>query len=65
MKISQPPIQSFQTTVLEGNATKSLTGLPDDDLVGHRRAMLVVRRALVRPLVGLRLLPADVNDQSS
>lgn len=44
---------------------KSLTGLPDDDLVGQRRAVLVVRRALVRPLVGLRLLPADVNDKSS
>lgn len=63
--ISKLPMQYWQTTAPEHKAMKSLTGLPDDDLVGQRRAVLVVRRALVRPLVGLRLLPADVNDKSS
>lgn len=62
MKISKPAIEPVQTPALEGNTTKGLTGLADDDLVGQRRAVLVVRRALVRPLVGLRLLPADVDD---
>lgn len=41
-----------------------LTGLSDDNPVGYSRAMLVVSRTLVRSLISLRLLPADVNDQS-
>lgn len=60
---------SFTTTCQTGAQgsrlkKKSLTGLSDDDLVGECRAVLVVGRALVRPLVGLRLLAADVDDQS-
>lgn len=41
-----------------------LTGLSDDNPVGYSRAVLVVSRTLVRSLISLRLLPADVNDQS-
>lgn len=47
------------------NVIRSLTGLSDDDAVGYGGAVLVVHRALVRSLVGLGLLPADVDDQSS
>lgn len=46
------------------NIIKSLTGLPDDNAVGYGSAVLVVSRTLVRPLVGLGLFPADVNNQS-
>lgn len=40
-----------------------LTGLSDDDVVGHSRAVVVVGRALVRSLIRLRPFPADVDDQ--
>lgn len=41
------------------------TGLPDDNFVGDCGAVVVVGRALVRPLISLGLFSADVNDQSS
>lgn len=44
---------------------RSLTGLSDDNLVGHSGAALIVGCTLVRSLVSLSLLLADVNDQSS
>lgn len=47
------------------NETRSLTGLSDDNAVGHGGAVVVMGRALVRSLVRLGLFPADVNDESS
>lgn len=55
---------SRRCAVIKRKKKKRLTGLSDDDIVGECGAVLVVGRALVRPLVGLRLLAADVDDQS-
>lgn len=42
-----------------------LTGLSDDNVVGHSSAVVIVSCTLVGSLIGLRFLPTDVNDQSS
>lgn len=47
------------------NEIRNLTGLPNDNFVGHSGAMVVVGCTLVRSLVSLSLFPADVDDQSS
>lgn len=51
--------------IMSLNIIRSLTGLSDDNAVGYSDAVRVVCCTLVRSLISLSLLPADVDDQCS